>query len=183
MCVLSCNFDGHAESWVFAFGAAFVPVVSSRVSYLHPLLQVSWSSMDPVAVHSCHLLQQLREQRIQGLLCDCMLVVRGVCFKAHKNVLAAFSQYFRWVPHSVSSLPGEPGRKVLWPHSIFLQDISAFLFGLNKMRVYGFSCFFNYYHCVFRVTWKEKRLLARVCWGWLKRINFSILSVFQFLCK
>ncbi|XP_026370178.1 zinc finger and BTB domain-containing protein 49 isoform X2 [Ursus arctos] len=51
--------------------------------------------MDPVATHSCHLLQQLHEQRIQGLLCDCMLVVKGVCFKAHKNVLAAFSQYFR----------------------------------------------------------------------------------------
>uniref|UniRef100_G3THA5 Zinc finger and BTB domain-containing protein 49 n=1 Tax=Loxodonta africana TaxID=9785 RepID=G3THA5_LOXAF len=50
--------------------------------------------MDPVAAHSCHLLQQLHEQRIQGLLCDCMLVVKGVCFKAHKNVLAAFSQYF-----------------------------------------------------------------------------------------
>ena len=54
-------------------------------------------SMDPVATHSCHLLQQLHEQRIQGLLCDCMLVVKGVCFKAHKNVLAAFSQYFRYV--------------------------------------------------------------------------------------
>uniref|UniRef100_A0A670JKU7 Zinc finger and BTB domain containing 49 n=1 Tax=Podarcis muralis TaxID=64176 RepID=A0A670JKU7_PODMU len=51
--------------------------------------------MDAVASHSCHLLQQLHEQRIQGLLCDCMLVVKGVCFKAHKNVLAAFSQYFR----------------------------------------------------------------------------------------
>ncbi|KAG8554340.1 hypothetical protein GDO81_003768 [Engystomops pustulosus] len=51
--------------------------------------------MDPTASHSCHLLQQLHEQRIQGLLCDCMLVVKGVCFKAHKNVLAAFSQYFR----------------------------------------------------------------------------------------
>uniref|UniRef100_A0A8C0FJE8 Zinc finger and BTB domain-containing protein 49 n=1 Tax=Bubo bubo TaxID=30461 RepID=A0A8C0FJE8_BUBBB len=51
--------------------------------------------MDTVATHSCHLLQQLHEQRIQGLLCDCMLVVKGVCFKAHKNVLAAFSQYFR----------------------------------------------------------------------------------------
>ncbi|XP_066135664.1 zinc finger and BTB domain-containing protein 49 isoform X2 [Saccopteryx bilineata] len=51
--------------------------------------------MDAVATHSCHLLQQLHEQRIQGLLCDCMLVVKGVCFKAHKNVLAAFSQYFR----------------------------------------------------------------------------------------
>lgn len=53
--------------------------------------------MDTVASHSCHLLQQLHEQRIQGLLCDCMLVVKGVCFKAHKNVLAAFSQYFRYV--------------------------------------------------------------------------------------
>ncbi|XP_056411111.1 zinc finger and BTB domain-containing protein 49 [Hyla sarda] len=51
--------------------------------------------MEPAASHSCHLLQQLHEQRIQGLLCDCMLVVKGVCFKAHKNVLAAFSQYFR----------------------------------------------------------------------------------------
>ncbi|XP_038167594.1 zinc finger and BTB domain-containing protein 49 isoform X1 [Arvicola amphibius] len=59
--------------------------------------------MDPVAVHSCHLLQQLREQRIQGLLCDCMLVVRGVCFKAHKNVLAAFSQYFRSLFQNSSS--------------------------------------------------------------------------------
>ncbi|KAM3831180.1 zinc finger and BTB domain-containing protein 49 isoform 2-T2 [Vipera latastei] len=51
--------------------------------------------MDAFANHSCHLLQQLHDQRIQGLLCDCMLVVRGVSFKAHKNVLAAFSQYFR----------------------------------------------------------------------------------------
>ncbi|XP_041132191.1 zinc finger and BTB domain-containing protein 49 [Polyodon spathula] len=51
--------------------------------------------MDSLSSHSCYLLQQLHEQRIQGLLCDCMLVVKGVCFKAHKNVLAAFSQYFR----------------------------------------------------------------------------------------
>ncbi|KAF7649943.1 hypothetical protein LDENG_00133770 [Lucifuga dentata] len=51
--------------------------------------------MDPLSSHSSYLLQQLQEQRIQGLLCDCMLVVKGVCFKAHKNVLAAFSSYFR----------------------------------------------------------------------------------------
>ncbi|OCT96716.1 hypothetical protein XELAEV_18008928mg [Xenopus laevis] len=51
--------------------------------------------MDHAASHSCHLLQQLHEQRIQGLLCDCMLVVKIVCLKAHKNVLAAFSQYYR----------------------------------------------------------------------------------------
>ncbi|XP_071412904.1 zinc finger and BTB domain-containing protein 49 [Pithys albifrons albifrons] len=59
--------------------------------------------MDTVASHSCHLLQQLHEQRIQGLLCDCMLVVKGVCFKAHKNVLAAFSQYFRTLFQNSSS--------------------------------------------------------------------------------
>uniref|UniRef100_A0A8C9DPW0 Zinc finger and BTB domain-containing protein 49 n=1 Tax=Prolemur simus TaxID=1328070 RepID=A0A8C9DPW0_PROSS len=59
--------------------------------------------MDPIATHSCHLLQQLHEQRIQGLLCDCMLVVKGVCFKAHKNVLAAFSQYFRSLFQNSSS--------------------------------------------------------------------------------
>ncbi|MED6264159.1 hypothetical protein CHARACLAT_012009 [Characodon lateralis] len=51
--------------------------------------------MDTLSGHSSYLLQQLQEQRIQGLLCDCMLVVKGVCFKAHKNVLAAFSSYFR----------------------------------------------------------------------------------------
>ncbi|TNN35493.1 Zinc finger and BTB domain-containing protein 49 [Liparis tanakae] len=50
--------------------------------------------MDTVSSHSSYLLQQLQEQRIQGLLCDCTLVVKGVCFKAHKNVLAAFSSYF-----------------------------------------------------------------------------------------
>ncbi|KAM4709695.1 zinc finger and BTB domain-containing protein 49 [Discoglossus pictus] len=59
--------------------------------------------MDRAASHSCHLLQQLHEQRIQGLLCDCMLVVKGVCFKAHKNVLAAFSQYFRSLFQNTSS--------------------------------------------------------------------------------
>ncbi|KAF7698324.1 zinc finger and BTB domain-containing protein 49 isoform X1 [Silurus meridionalis] len=51
--------------------------------------------MEGLYTHSVYLLQELQEQRIQGLLCDCMLVVKGVCFKAHKNVLAAFSPYFR----------------------------------------------------------------------------------------
>ncbi|CAM5141744.1 unnamed protein product [Natator depressus] len=75
---------------------------------------INWySSMDTVASHSCHLLQQLHEQRIQGLLCDCMLVVKGVCFKAHKNVLAAFSQYFRTL------FQNSPGQK----NDVFHLDI------------------------------------------------------------
>ncbi|XP_004681579.1 PREDICTED: zinc finger and BTB domain-containing protein 49 [Condylura cristata] len=69
--------------------------------------------MDPAAAHSRHLLQQLQEQRIQGLLCDCMLVVSGVCFKAHRNVLAAFSQFFR------SLFQNSPGQK----NDVFHLDI------------------------------------------------------------
>ncbi|XP_027027702.1 zinc finger and BTB domain-containing protein 49 isoform X1 [Tachysurus fulvidraco] len=51
--------------------------------------------MEGLYTHSVYLLQELQEQRIQGLLCDCTVVVKGVCFKAHKNVLAAFSPHFR----------------------------------------------------------------------------------------
>ncbi|MBN3326469.1 ZBT49 protein, partial [Atractosteus spatula] len=61
--------------------------------------------MESLSSHSSYLLQQLQEQRIQGFLCDCMLVVKGVCFKAHKNVLAAFSSYFR------SLFQNSPGQK------------------------------------------------------------------------
>lgn len=85
--------------------------------------------MDPVATHSCHLLQQLHEQRIQGLLCDCMLVVRGVCFKAHKNVLAAFSQYFRCV--ALCPVPCSP----LLPPCAFLSFQHVQIYGL-----YFFYC-------------------------------------------
>ncbi|XP_078455599.1 uncharacterized protein LOC144935158 [Lampetra fluviatilis] len=53
--------------------------------------------------HGSFLLQQLHDQRIQGLLCDCTLMVRGVCFKAHKNVLAAFSGHFRKLFQNSSS--------------------------------------------------------------------------------
>ncbi|XP_077465703.1 zinc finger and BTB domain-containing protein 17 [Stigmatopora argus] len=45
--------------------------------------------------HSGKVLEQLNNQRKQGLLCDCTFVVDGVDFKAHKSVLAACSVYFR----------------------------------------------------------------------------------------
>lgn len=45
--------------------------------------------------HSRHVLEQLNQQRQQGLLCDCTFVVDGVDFKAHKAVLAACSEYFK----------------------------------------------------------------------------------------
>ncbi|XP_069096207.1 zinc finger and BTB domain-containing protein 17 isoform X1 [Pleurodeles waltl] len=45
--------------------------------------------------HSCHVLEELNQQRQLGLLCDCTFVVDGIDFKAHKAVLAACSEYFR----------------------------------------------------------------------------------------
>ncbi|XP_048044942.1 zinc finger and BTB domain-containing protein 49 [Megalobrama amblycephala] len=74
--------------------------------------------MDSVCSHSVFVLQQLQEQRIQGLLCDCMLVVKGVCFKAHKNVLAAFSAYFR------SLFQNSPAQKNDVFH-LAIQDVSG----------------------------------------------------------
>ncbi|XP_062323791.1 zinc finger and BTB domain-containing protein 2b [Osmerus eperlanus] len=48
-----------------------------------------------LANHGLILLQQLNSQREFGFLCDCTVAIGDVFFKAHKAVLAAFSNYFR----------------------------------------------------------------------------------------
>ncbi|KAM4522683.1 zinc finger and BTB domain-containing protein 2b [Odontesthes bonariensis] len=48
-----------------------------------------------LANHGLILLQQLNAQREFGFLCDCTVAIGDVFFKAHKAVLAAFSNYFR----------------------------------------------------------------------------------------
>ncbi|MBN3283920.1 MYNN protein, partial [Polyodon spathula] len=46
-------------------------------------------------LHHCkHLLDQLNKQRQEGFLCDCTVVIGQSHFRAHMNVLAAFSEYF-----------------------------------------------------------------------------------------
>eukprot|EP00061_Rhincodon_typus_P006222 g26630.t1 len=45
--------------------------------------------------HCKLLLHELNEQRMRGSFCDVTIVVQDSKFKAHKNILAAFSCYFR----------------------------------------------------------------------------------------
>ncbi|XP_069003945.1 zinc finger and BTB domain-containing protein 38 [Embiotoca jacksoni] len=47
------------------------------------------------SAHPLTVLSKLNEQRSQGLFCDVTIVVDDVKFRAHKNILAACSGYFR----------------------------------------------------------------------------------------
>ena len=43
--------------------------------------------------HAISLLSALNEERLKGQLCDVLLIVGDQKFRAHKNVLAASSEY------------------------------------------------------------------------------------------
>eukprot|EP00074_Homo_sapiens_P076713 XP_011535443.1 zinc finger and BTB domain-containing protein 25 isoform X5 [Homo sapiens] len=75
-------------------------ILSLETQVLAELLILSQDSvittMD-TASHSLVLLQQLNMQREFGFLCDCTVAIGDVYFKAHRAVLAAFSNYFKMI--------------------------------------------------------------------------------------
>ncbi|KAJ8368137.1 hypothetical protein SKAU_G00081650 [Synaphobranchus kaupii] len=69
------------------------------------MAMASPSTRDPMdSTHPLAVLAGLNEQRTQGLFCDVTIVVEDVKFRAHRNVLAASSGYFR----DAFSTPGGP---------------------------------------------------------------------------
>lgn len=62
-----------------------------------PRPQVCDRCVMEVSSHSLFLLQQLNVQREFGFLCDCTVAIGNVYFKAHRAVLAAFSNYFKMI--------------------------------------------------------------------------------------
>ncbi|KAG7244892.1 hypothetical protein INR49_025737 [Caranx melampygus] len=52
------------------------------------------AEMTHVTNHGRLLLQRLHQQREMDFLCDITIMVRDVEFRAHRNILAAFSKYF-----------------------------------------------------------------------------------------
>ncbi|XP_028460498.1 zinc finger and BTB domain-containing protein 25-like, partial [Perca flavescens] len=64
-----------------------------------------------VSSHSIFLLQQLNVQREFGFLCDCTVAIGNVYFKAHRAVLAAFSNYFKMIFIHQSRFPAPAERR------------------------------------------------------------------------
>lgn len=71
------------------------PILQKKKKNLYIVLFLR-VTMD-TASHSLVLLQQLNMQREFGFLCDCTVAIGDVYFKAHRAVLAAFSNYFKMI--------------------------------------------------------------------------------------
>lgn len=79
--------------------------------------------------HPQTVLSKLNEQRLQGLFCDVTIVVEDVKFRAHKNILAACSGYFR---NALTT--SEP-----WNSSQVLE--------LMDLKSEVFACILNFIYC------------------------------------
>lgn len=63
----------------------------TRFNVSSPVLS---AAMAHLANHGRLLLQRLHQQREMDFLCDITIMVKDVEFRAHRNILAAFSEYF-----------------------------------------------------------------------------------------
>lgn len=87
--------------------------------------------------HHCeHLLERLNKQRQAGFLCDCTVVIGEFQFKAHRNVLASFSEYFGAIYRSTSE------------NNVFLDQSQVKADGFQKLLEFIYTGTLNLDRCL-----------------------------------
>ncbi|KAM6222821.1 zinc finger and BTB domain-containing protein 38 [Rhynchocyon petersi] len=106
--------------------------------------------------HSDTVLSILNEQRIRGILCDVTIIVEDTKFKAHSNVLAASSLYFK---------------NIFWSHTIC---ISSHVLELDDLKAEVFTEILNYIYSSTVVVKRQETVTDLAAAG--KRLGISFLE-------
>nr|XP_015849569.1 zinc finger and BTB domain-containing protein 38 [Peromyscus maniculatus bairdii] len=106
--------------------------------------------------HSDTVLSILNEQRIRGILCDVTIIVEDTKFKAHSNVLAASSLYFK---------------NIFWSHTIC---ISSHVLELDDLKAEVFTEILNYIYSSTVVVKRQETVTDLAAAG--KKLGISFLE-------
>ncbi|XP_054839784.1 zinc finger and BTB domain-containing protein 38 [Eublepharis macularius] len=106
--------------------------------------------------HSDTVLSILNEQRIRGVLCDVTIIVEDTKFKAHSNVLAASSLYFK---------------NIFWSRTIC---ISGHVLELDDFKAEVFTEILNYIYSSTVVIKRQETVLDLAAAG--KKLGISFLE-------
>ncbi|KAJ7324837.1 hypothetical protein JRQ81_017857 [Phrynocephalus forsythii] len=106
--------------------------------------------------HSDTVLSILNEQRIRGVLCDVTIIVEDTKFKAHSNVLAASSLYFK---------------NIFWSRAIC---ISGHVLELDDFKAEVFTEILNYIYSSTVMVKRQETVLDLAAAG--KKLGISFLE-------
>lgn len=106
--------------------------------------------------HSDTVLSILNEQRIRGILCDVTIIVEDTKFKAHSNVLAASSLYFK---------------NIFWSRTIC---IPGNILELDDLKAEVFTEILNYIYCSTVVIKRQETVSDLAAAG--KKLGISFLE-------
>lgn len=106
--------------------------------------------------HSDNILSNLNEQRIRGVLCDVTIIVEDTKFKAHSNVLAASSLYFK---------------NIFWSRTIC---ISGHVLELDDLKAEVFTEILNYIYSSTVVIKRQENVSDLAAAG--KKLGISFLE-------
>ncbi|XP_031813724.1 zinc finger and BTB domain-containing protein 38 [Sarcophilus harrisii] len=106
--------------------------------------------------HSDTVLSILNEQRIRGILCDVTIIVEDTKFKAHSNVLAASSLYFK---------------NIFWSRTIC---ISSHVLQLDDLKAEVFTEILNYIYSSTVVVKRQETVTDLAAAG--KKLGISFLE-------